>query len=45
MSYIENGRMGIEKIFSSYRVEDRVAVAQPEGEGEASLGNAAPAMI
>ena len=39
--------MGIDKItyYHSYRVEDRVAVAQPEGEGEASLGNAAPAMI
>ena len=43
MFYTENGN---DKITCNiYRVEDRVAVAQPECEGEASLGNAAPAMI
>ena len=40
---IENGNDKI--TCNRYRVEDRVAVAQPECEGEASLRNAAPAMI
>ena len=43
MYYTENGNDKI--TCNRYRVENRVAVAQPECEGEASLGNAAPAMI